>query len=96
MQLGLLMNFLKFVLFVCLVARIIKTQRQILGFNLKIRKTKQPATGSYLNLGQKMVILPLQIFRLRLSVRPVSPCLTFLASAGIKGTYHLCPVSMAD
>ena len=35
------------------VARLIKTQRQILGFNLKVRKAKQPVTGSYLYLSPK-------------------------------------------
>ena len=30
------------------VAQLIKIQRQILGFNLNVRKAKQPATGSYL------------------------------------------------
>ena len=32
------------------VAQLIKTQRQKLGFNLKVREAKQPATGSYLYL----------------------------------------------
>ena len=39
-------------------AQLIKTQREKLGFNLKIQKAKQPATGSYLDLNPKMVILP--------------------------------------
>ena len=35
------------------VARLIKTQRQILGSDLKVRKTKQPVTGSSLYLSLK-------------------------------------------
>ena len=35
------------------VALLIKTQRQKLGFNLKVRKTKQLATGSYLYFSPK-------------------------------------------
>ena len=34
-------------------AGLIKTQRGKLGFNLEIRKAKQSATGSYLNLSLK-------------------------------------------
>lgn len=37
-------------------AWLIKTQRQILGINLKSRKAKQTASGSYLDLIPKMVI----------------------------------------
>ena len=37
----------------CYVAQLIKTQRQILGFNLKVRKAKQSVTGSYLYLSLK-------------------------------------------
>ena len=36
-----------------IVAQLIKSQRQILGFNLKVRKAKQQATGSYLHLISK-------------------------------------------
>ena len=38
-------------------ARLIKSQREKLGFNLKIQKAKQPATGSYLGFSPKMMIL---------------------------------------
>lgn len=34
-------------------ARLIKTQRQKLGFSLRIRKAKQPTTGSYLSPGSQ-------------------------------------------
>ena len=66
----------------------IKTQRQILWFKLKIRKPKWPPTDSYLYLKLKWAILPLGILRLRLCLRPVSSCLIFLSSAGIKGVPH--------
>ena len=58
-----------------------KTQRQILGFNLKIRKAIQPATGSYLYLSLKMAILPLGM-----RLRAVSSCFIVFSSAGIKVT----------
>ena len=35
------------------VAQLIKTQRQKLGFSLKVKKVKQPATSSYLYLSPK-------------------------------------------
>ena len=34
-------------------AQLIQTQRQKLGFNLKVTKVKQPDTGSYLYLSPK-------------------------------------------
>lgn len=37
--------------------RLIKTQRETLGFNLKVRKVEQLATGFYLYLSSKIVIL---------------------------------------
>ena len=39
-------------------AQLIKTQIQILGFNLKVRKAKHTATDPYFDLILKMVILP--------------------------------------
>ena len=65
-------------------------------FELKIRKAKQPATGSYFYLRLKWVILLLQILRLRRRVRPVSSHFIFLSSAGIKGEHHHRPASMAN
>lgn len=53
----------------------------------KIRKAKWPV-GSYPYLRPKCVALPPRISRLSLSLRPVSSCLMFLYSAGIKGVHH--------
>lgn len=39
------------------VVQLIKTQRRILGFNMQVRKAEQPATGSYLHLSLKRLIL---------------------------------------
>ena len=35
------------------VAQLLETQRQKLGFNLKVGKAEQPATDSYLDLSLK-------------------------------------------
>ena len=72
-------------------------QRQILGFKLKIRIAKQPATDSYLYLSPKWVILLPGILRLRLSMRSVSSYIPHIsASAGIKGVPHHCSVSTSN
>ena len=68
----------------------------MLGFNLKTRKAKQSATGSYLCFSLKMVILPPGIFRMRLSLKPVMSCFIFFFSPGIKGVHHYCLGSMAN
>ena len=75
-------------------AWLIKTQRQILGFNLKTRKTKLPVTGSYLDLSLKIVILPPGNLRMRL--RAVSSRFIILSSSEIKGVQHYSLVSMAS
>lgn len=38
--------------------RLVKAEREKLGFNQNVRKAKQPATGSYLYLNLKLAILP--------------------------------------
>ena len=63
-----------------LEAQIIKTQRQILGFNLKTRKAKQSATGSYDPASRNL--------RMRLRLRAVSSCFIMLSRAGIKDLHH--------
>ena len=78
------------------VTWIIKIQRQIFGFNLKIRKAKWTAPGFYLYLRPKWAILPPRILRLRLSWRAVSSHFIFFSSAGIKGEHHHCPASMGN
>ena len=55
------------------VAQLMKTQRQKFEFNLKVRKTKQPATGSYQS---EMEILPPRISE---CMRAVSSRLIFLS-----------------
>ena len=50
-----------------IVERIIKTQRQILGFKLKIREAKRPTASSYLCLRMKQAIPPPRIIRLQCS-----------------------------
>ena len=69
------------------VAWLIRTQIQKLWFKMKVRETKQPATGSYVYLGPK--------WRYRLwesseflCLRAVSSHLTFFSLAGIKGVHH--------
>ena len=69
-------------------ARLIKTSRQILGFNLKTRKAKQPATGSHLNLHPKIVILLPGNLRIKLRLRAASSCFITLSRSGIKGVHH--------
>ena len=66
------------------------------GFNRKTRKAKKLATGSYLNLSSKMMILPIGNLSMRLSLRAVSSCFIILFSSGIKGMYHYCLVSKAS
>ena len=57
-----------------------KIQRQVLGLNLKVRKTKQPNGDS-----------ASKNLRMRLSLRAVSSRFIFLSSAGIKGVHHYHP-----
>ena len=76
--------------------QLIKTQRQILGFNLKTRKAKQSATGSYLHLSQKIVILPPGMHRIILRLKPISYHFIFVSTAGMNGVHHYCPVSIAN
>ena len=77
-------------------AWLIKTQRQVLGFNLKTKKAKQSVTGSDLNLSQKMVILPPGSLRMRLWLRALCSCFIIISSSGIKGMHHYCLVSMVN
>ena len=66
------------------VTRLIETQRQKLGFNLKARKAKQPATDSYLYLSPKWRPC-LQESSEWDWLGAIFSCLIFLSSAGIKG-----------
>ena len=60
----------------------------MLGFNLETRKVKHPATGSYLDLSLKMVILPPKNLTMRLKASTVASHLRFFSSSGIKGVHH--------
>ncbi|KAH0519757.1 Zinc finger FYVE domain-containing protein 9 [Microtus ochrogaster] len=64
---------------------------KILGFSLKIRKAKQPTTGSYIYLRLKMGD-PASTK----SLIPVSSRFIFLSSAVIKGVHHQHLASMAN
>ena len=74
------------------VARLIKTQRQKLGFNLKVRKAEKPLalTSTSVRIGDPAS----RNLRMRLCVRAVSSCFIILSSAGIKGVHHDHPVPM--
>ena len=66
-----------------------------MGFNLKTRKAKQAATGSYLYLSLKWRSC-LQQSQNENELRAVSSHLIFLSSAGTKGVHHYCAVSIAN
>ena len=94
------------------VAQLVKIQRQKLGFNLKVRKAKEPATGSYLYLSPKWqshlqesqnetasesCLLPFIILS-RAGIKTVH-CLVSMATSvatGIKGVCYPCLVCKAD
>ena len=60
----------------------------MLGFNLKIRKAKKPATAFYLDCSLKMASLPPGNHRISPRLSAVSFCFIILSSSGIKGIHH--------
>lgn len=69
-------------------ARLIKSQRQKLVFNLRNREAKQPVIGFYLDLNQKILSLCPGTLRIRLWLRAVPSSFITLSSYGIKGMQH--------
>ena len=63
----------------------------MLGFNLKIWKAKQPATGSYLYLRPKMGNPDSMNPQIETESETCLSCFRFLSSSGIKGEHHYLP-----
>ena len=77
------------------VAQLIETQRQKLGFNMKVKKNKTSSQWILALPQSEMVIHLPGMLRRRLCVRAVSSHFKFLSNAGIKGMYLYHSVSMA-
>ena len=74
-----------------IVAWLIKTQRQILGFTLEVRKAKQPVTASSLYLS---LIWQSRLQESQSETVSDSCLFIFLSRAGIKDVHHHCSASM--
>ena len=69
-----------------------------MGFNLKVRKAKQPVTACclYFNITVCDGDPASRNLRMRLCLRALSFSLIFLSKARIKSVYYYCLVSVAD